>query len=131
VELVRRLDPRLPMISADATQLEQAFLNLTLNAVEAMPKGGRLTIRTRTLPIARPGQRPTHVMVRFRDTGEGMSEEQRKRAFSSLLQTTKPKGTGLGLAIVARVVDQHQGLVKVWSQLAKGTTISVVLPVGA
>ena len=71
----------------------------------------------------------THVLVRFRDTGVGMTDEQRRRAFTSLLATTKAKGTGLGLAIVARVVEQHQGKVRVWSSLGKGTTISIVLPV--
>ena len=57
------------------------------------------------------------------------TDEQRRRAFTSLLATTKAKGTGLGLAIVARVVEQHQGKVRVWSSLGKGTTISIVLPV--
>ena len=130
VALIRKFDQSLPTVWADATQLEQAFLNLTLNAVEAMPDGGRLTIRSKALPLNRGAKRPSHVLVRFRDTGAGMSAEQRKRAFSSLLQTTKPKGTGLGLAIVARVIEQHQGLVKVWSTPGRGTTISMVLPLG-
>ncbi len=130
VLLVRKFDQSLPSVWADATQLEQAFLNLTLNAVEAMPDGGRLTIRSKALPLNRGRNRPSHVLVRFRDTGAGMSAEQRKRAFSSLLQTTKPKGTGLGLAIVARVIEQHQGLVKVWSTPGRGTTISMALPLG-
>lgn len=130
VILVRKFAPDLPSIWADATQLEQAFLNLTLNAIEAMPKGGRLTIRSKPLPLNRGNARPSHVLVRFRDSGHGMSVEQRQRAFSSLLQTTKPKGTGLGLAIVGRVVEQHQGIVKVWSTPGRGTTISLVLPLG-
>jgi signal transduction histidine kinase len=69
------------------------------------------------------------VLIRFSDTGVGMSEEHRRRAFTSLLSSTKPKGTGLGLAIVARVVETHHGEVRVWSRLGRGTTISVVLPV--
>jgi len=128
VELVRQLDPRLPPLLADATQLEQAFLNLTLNAVEAMPDGGRLTIRTRALPIGRR-RRITHVLVRFRDTGVGMTREQSDRAFSSLLQTSKPRGTGLGMAIVARVIEIHQGLVRIRSRPGGGTAISIILPV--
>ena len=129
VQLVRKLAPDLPSIVGDPTQIEQAFLNLTLNAVEAMPDGGRLTIRSRALRQDRRSARMTHVLVRFRDTGVGMTDEQRRRAFTSLLATTKAKGTGLGLAIVARVVEQHQGKVRVWSSLGKGTTISIVLPV--
>lgn len=129
VQLVRKLAPDLPSIVGDPTQIEQAFLNLTLNAVEAMPSGGRLTIRSRALRQDRRAGRVTHVLVRFRDTGVGMTDEQRRRAFTSLLATTKAKGTGLGLAIVARVVEQHQGKVRVWSSLGKGTTISIVLPV--
>jgi signal transduction histidine kinase len=127
VILVRKLDPRVPAIMADATQLEQALLNLTFNAVEAMPNGGRLSLRTRLLRHPQT-RRPDRIVIRFRDTGVGMNEEQRRNAFTSLLRTTKPKGTGLGLAIVARVVEQHQGVVRLWSRLGKGTTISVILP---
>ena len=143
VMLVKRLAPDLPEISADATQLEQAFLNLALNAIEAMPEGGQLTIRSRSLPFQRrltptsPSSREhqtktitTHVLVRFRDTGIGMSHEQAERVFTSLLSTTKPKGTGIGMAIVSRVVDAHQGVVRVKSALGRGTTFTIVLPVG-
>jgi signal transduction histidine kinase len=128
VELVRELDPALPPVMADAPQLEQAFLNLTLNAVEAMPHGGRLTITTRGLRLPRRSPVPTHVAVAFHDTGPGMSPEQCRRAFTSLLSTTKAKGTGLGLAIVAKIVEAHRGKVKVRSRPGHGTTVSIVLP---
>jgi len=124
VQLTRALAPDLPMIMADAAQLEQAFLNLILNAVEAMPKGGRLSIHTRRLAGS-----SLHVAVEFKDTGEGMSEEQRRRAFTSLLNTTKSKGTGLGLAIVGRVVETHRGKITIKSQKGGGTTIRILLPV--
>ncbi len=130
VEVVRELTPQLPAVLGDATQLEQAFLNLTLNAVEAMPEGGRLTITTCTLRQPRTRKEPTHVRIEFTDTGAGMSDEQQKKAFSSLLATTKAKGTGLGLAIVARVIETHRGEVKVKSELGKGTTFTITLPVG-
>ena len=130
VEVVRELAPQLPAVLGDATQLEQAFLNLTLNAVEAMPEGGRLTITTRALRQPRTRKEPTHVRIEFTDTGAGMTEEQQQRAFSSLLATTKAKGTGLGLAIVARVIETHRGEVKVKSALGKGTTFTITLPVG-
>ena len=128
IELARRLAPNLPPVMGDAMQLEQAFLNLVLNAVQAMPQGGRLTLTTRA--VASPnGGRPAHVVIDFKDTGEGMDEEQCQRAFTSLLNTTKAKGAGLGLAIVSRVVETHRGKVKIKSRVGHGTTMSVTLPV--
>jgi signal transduction histidine kinase len=128
IQLVRKLDEDLPVVMADATQLEQAFLNLILNAVEAMPAGGKLTIVSRPLRLPRSSAGPTHVSVEFRDTGHGMTRDQRKRAFTSLLNTTKRKGTGLGLAIVARIVEAHRGTVEVKSTSSRGTAIAVTLP---
>src|SRR5271156_400669 len=80
VLLVQKLAPDLPLVMADPTQLEQAFLNLILNAAEAMPEGGRLGVTSRALRLPRSSEQPTHVMVEFRDSGEGMTEEQRRRA---------------------------------------------------
>jgi signal transduction histidine kinase len=128
IEWVRKLDPELPTVMADPTQLEQAFLNLTLNAVEAMPEGGRLTIVSRTIYLPRNSPVPTHVVIDFKDTGSGMTIEQRKRAFTSLLNTTKGKGTGLGLMIVRRVAETHRGTVRIRSSVGKGTTMSIFLP---
>ena len=129
IEFIHQLAPDLPSISADATQLEQAFLNLLLNAAEAMPTGGKLTVRSRALPARAEEGKPASVVVEFKDTGEGMTEEQRRRAFTSVLSTTKAKGTGLGLAIVGRVVETHNGEVKIKSRRGRGTTISVILPI--
>ena len=126
VQVVHKLHPELPPVLGEATQLEQAFLNLILNAAEAMPQGGTLTIASK---VVRRKTRPTHVVVEFKDTGQGMTEEQRRRAFSSVLSTTKRKGTGLGLAIVARVVETHRGKVKIKSRPGHGTTVSVILPI--
>ncbi|MFM2295820.1 MAG: hypothetical protein RLZZ350_2233 [Verrucomicrobiota bacterium] len=125
VQLVRELAPDLPLVTADATQLEQAFLNLTLNAVEAMPDGGTLTISTKT---ERAGALSKRVVITFADTGAGMTEAQRKNAFSSVLHSSKKKGTGLGLAIVRRVVETHRGKLEIKSRRGKGTAISIVLP---
>jgi signal transduction histidine kinase len=128
VELQRRATEALPHVLADATQLEQAFLNLTLNAVEAMPLGGTLTITTKALRLPRGSQSPTHVSIEFKDTGEGMTPEARRRALGSLLSTTKAKGTGLGLAIVRRVVETHRGKLRIKSTPGIGTTIGITLP---
>lgn len=128
VTLVRRLAEGLPLVPGDAAQLEQAFLNLTLNAVQAMPEGGRLVITTRVVhPPPSPNQ-AAYVIIEFKDSGEGMSKEQCERAFTSLLSTTKASGAGLGLAVVRRVVETHRGKVTIRSRLRQGTTISLRLP---
>ena len=128
VQWVQKLEPGLPLVRGVAAQLEQAFLNLILNAAEAMPGGGALTITSRLEEPSRPGSSSTRVAVDFRDTGPGMSAEQRRRAFTSVLSTTKAKGTGLGLAIVKRVVETHQGSIHIRSRPGHGTTVSVILP---
>jgi len=127
IQFVRRFAEGLPPALADSTQLAQAFLNLTLNAVEAMPEGGVLTITTSALRPSKSAK-ATHVTIEFRDTGHGMPAEQRRRAFSSLLSTTKARGSGLGLAIVGRVVETHRGRVRIRSQPGKGTRITIALP---
>ena len=129
VEFVSDLAPELPLLMADPAQLEQAFLNLTLNAAEAMPQGGRFAITTRAVHLPRQSERPTHIAISFRDTGPGMSPEQRRRAFSSLLSTTKARGTGLGLVITARVIEAHHGKIQIASRPGEGTTVTLLLPV--
>jgi signal transduction histidine kinase len=128
VECARELEDNLPRVPADATQLEQVFLNLSLNAIEAMPGGGRLSIRTRRVTDAAvlSGQ---WVEVEFRDTGRGMSPDECRGAFKSLLKTTKAKGTGIGLAIVGRIVEAHRGTITVESSPGRGTAIILRLPV--
>ena len=122
IRLVRDLQPDLPLVQGDATQLEQAFLNLILNAAEAMPEGGILTIKTRAL-------QSSQVAVAFKDTGAGMTPEQQQRAFKTVLATTKAKGTGIGLAIVGRIIETHHGQIRILSRPARGTTMRITLPV--
>jgi signal transduction histidine kinase len=128
VQWTIKLDAELPPIMGDATQLEQVFLNLILNAAEAMPDGGTLTITTRPSQPRRSSGPATHVIVEFKDTGEGMTEEQRSRAFSSLLLTTKRTGTGLGLAIVHRIVEAHHGKLLLRSKRGEGTSVRITFP---
>lgn len=119
IKMVRRLQTDLPAISGDAPQLEQAFLNLILNAAEAMPGGGVLTVKTRALK--------SRVIIEFKDTGAGMSEEMQKQAFKSVLNTTKATGTGLGLAIVGRIIETHHGEIQIKSRPGSGTAIIISL----
>ena len=128
VRLVRDLQSDLPSLMGDAQQLEQVFLNLILNAAEAMPDGGTLTVRS--YAVAQPSMSPNihHVTVEFKDTGVGMTEEVQRGAFTSMLATTKAKGTGLGLAIVGRIIETHRGTLSIKSRPGKGTTIRIDLP---
>jgi signal transduction histidine kinase len=129
IRLIRDLQPDLPAMPGDAPQLEQAFLNLILNAAEAMPDGGTLTIRSRAVRLPRTSASPTHLELEFKDTGKGMSEELQKRAFTAMLSTTKSKGTGLGLAIVGRIIETHHGTIRIKSQIERGTAIHISLPI--
>ena len=109
----------LPEISADPDLLHRALQNLVLNAIDAMPKGGELTIRTATLG--------DQVEISVSDTGSGLTQEECGRLFTPYY-TTKQHGTGLGLAIVQSVVSDHGGTISVESTKEKGTTFRIELP---
>jgi signal transduction histidine kinase len=133
VELELQLAEWLPRVNADAEQLKQVFLNLALNAFQAMgPGGGRLAVSTRLardeLAFWREGPRRADVVeVRFRDSGPGIPEESHERVFVPFF-TTKEKGTGLGLAICQRLVKAHQGSIQLRSQPGAGAEFLVSLP---
>jgi signal transduction histidine kinase len=129
VKLVLQLQPNLPTVRGEAGQLEQAFLNLILNAAEAMPKGGILTISAFSKGGDVTNMETGRITVRITDTGEGMSREQCERAFKTNLTTTKAKGTGLGLAIVSRVAETHHGEATISSEIGKGTNVTIDLPI--
>lgn len=129
IQVERSLDADLPQVLADPVQLNQAFLNLILNAAQAMPKGGCLTIRGVRARMSGDEGPVEAVALEFKDTGQGMPSEQQKRLFNSLLATTKRRGTGLGLAVVSRIVEAHHGELTVRSRLKRGTTFRLVLPV--
>jgi signal transduction histidine kinase len=117
------LDTALPQVALDPREIRKVFLNLIVNALEAMSAGGTLTLRTRS------GERG-FVEVAVEDTGCGMNEETRARTFD-LFFTTKDSGTGLGMAIARTVVEQHGGRMDIRSQLGRGTQVRVLLPVVA
>ena len=126
IRLVRDLEPNLPLVLGDAPQLEQAFLNIILNAAEAMNSGGTLTIRSK---VVKNKDNSEQVSLEFKDNGKGMSDEQKKNAFKTMLVTTKAKGTGLGLAIIGRIIETHQGQIRIRSKVGRGTTIQILFSV--
>lgn len=116
-----------PTIHADRQQLRQVFLNLFTNAADAMPSGGRLT------PRVRPGQLPDGgpaIVIEVTDTGGGIPADLLSRVFDPFFTTKEEgKGTGLGLAICKRIVEQHHGKLAIESEIGKGTTLRVTLPI--
>jgi two-component system cell cycle sensor histidine kinase/response regulator CckA len=136
IHLKLEADPELARVRADAVQIEQVLLNLAVNARDAMPNGGSLTIRTENttlapgnpqrLPVTAPG---AYVALVVTDTGAGMDAETQSRIFEPFFTTkAKGRGTGLGLATVYGIVKQSEGFIAVDSALGQGTTFTVYLP---
>jgi two-component system cell cycle sensor histidine kinase/response regulator CckA len=131
--------PELPAVQADPGMLEQVVMNLVVNARDAMPQGGEVTIRTSFAPrrghgqeSLLPSQTETYVRISVSDTGTGIAPEILPRIFEPFFTTkTADKGTGLGLATVYGIVQQHRGWVDVESELGQGTTFHVSLPAAA
>jgi PAS domain S-box-containing protein len=131
-----RLDPKLPLITADANQLHQALLNLSVNARDVMPEGGTLTFVTRSVRGATVRDRfpeaknSAYVCISVSDTGAGMDEQTKRRIFEPFF-TTKGvgKGTGLGLAVVYGVLESHEGFTDFESEVGEGTTFHLYFPV--
>jgi signal transduction histidine kinase len=121
IELVLELEPGLPELIADPAQLNQALVNLVVNALQAMPEGGRLTLRTET--------HGAHLSLSVEDTGVGISEEVMGKIFAPFF-TTKDvgEGTGLGLPVVHGIVSAHGGSIRVESKEGEGTRFEVHLP---
>ena len=136
VELCTELNPHTGWIRADAGQVEQVIMNLAVNARDAMPKGGRLTIETRNVTIGQPtrqtpaGVKPgAYVLLAVRDTGHGMDEETQSHLFEPFFTTKeKGKGTGLGLSTVYGIVKQNGGSILVESQKDQGATFKIYFP---
>jgi signal transduction histidine kinase len=123
ITVVKNYDNNIPAIMADQMQLQQVFLNLLLNAVEAMPGVGTLTINISHNVEERS------LNVAISDTGRGISKEVMNKIFQPFF-TTKLKGTGMGLAITRRIIEEHGGSIHVESDPGKGTTFRVTLPIG-
>src|SRR6185312_10688435 len=124
---------KMPPVRADAEQLLQVFLNLSLNAIQAIPAGGaagKVYISTALRRATRRGAAAAFLEVRFRDTGVGIPAGDLKNLFIPFF-TTKDKGTGLGLPISQRIIENHGGTIEVRSQPGEGATFTVLLPIEA
>ncbi len=136
IDLVQVLAPELGRVLADQGQIEQVMMNLVVNARDAMPRGGRLTIETSNVMIdqeqasGRMGLKAgAYVQIAVSDTGCGMDEATRRRIFEPFFTTKeKGKGTGLGLAMVYGIVKQSEGTIEVSSEPERGTTFRIYLP---
>lgn len=122
IDIRKSMGENLPWTMADPVQLQQVFLNLFLNAGDAMPQGGALAVRTRYDASA------DSIRIDIKDTGTGIHPEILGRIFSPFL-TTKPKGTGLGLAICKQIIEQHDGCIGAENDPAGGALFRIVLPV--
>lgn len=139
IEVVTDLGKDLPMIKADRGQMEQVLLNLAVNARDAMPAGGRLSITTqradlRELPKLAIDQplRDGYVLVSVADSGIGIESHNLERVFEPFFTTKDPgQGTGLGLSMVYGIVRQSGGLIDLVSRVGKGTTVRILLPIAA
>ncbi len=133
VVLETRLDPALGAVHADPGQIEQVLLNLAINAREAMPGGGQLTIETANVAPGAPASdgapAAPQVCLRVRDTGSGIEPEVQAHVFEPFFTTKEPgKGTGLGLSVVYGIVRQHGGEIRLQSEVGHGTTFEIRLP---
>jgi signal transduction histidine kinase len=121
VKIEKELNPSLPDIMADFDQLQQVSVNLIINALQAMPEGGTLTLRTST--------DNSHLKIEVQDTGHGISKENMRKLFTPFFTTKeKGKGVGLGLAVAYGIIQRHKGRIEVQSQVGKGTTFTIFLP---
>lgn len=124
VEIIRKQSRNLPSIDADPELLKEVFVNLMVNACEAMENGGEMIISEEEALAENIGRA---VLVKFTDNGPGMSEEVRKRVLEPF-ETTKADGTGLGLFIAVRIIEEHGGKLELHSKEGQGTTFAITFP---
>ncbi|MBH0179613.1 MAG: PAS domain S-box protein [Nitrospira sp.] len=121
--LVKKILPDVPPVDASRAHLQQAFLNILMNAIDAMPNGGELTIKTALMAKQSPG-----ILVMFSDTGKGIEAEDLQRIFEPFFTNGKAKGVGLGLTITHDIVERHGGQLTISSPPGSGAIVEVWLP---
>ncbi|MGA8849474.1 MAG: ATP-binding protein [Dehalococcoidia bacterium] len=121
IQVTKELSPAVPKVVADFDQLQQVCLNLIINAIQAMPEGGKLTIRTSI-------DNDRQVKIEIQDTGCGISPENMSKLFTPFFSTKGKKGVGLGLAVAYGIVQRHHGRIEVQSKVGEGTTFTIYLP---
>ena len=126
IELSLDVDRELPLVQADAQQVEQVLINIYLNAVDAMPHGGKLTVGAKLSPHNN-GDQPL-VILSVADTGFGIEEENHGKIFLPFFTAKKTKGLGLGLPICERIIKNHGGRIEFSSVPGQGTTFRIYLP---
>jgi len=122
VKIIKQYHRRLPRITVDERRLGEVFLNLMMNALQAMPEGGWLRISTGF------HQEENVISIQFRDNGEGIPADYQRQIFNPFF-TSRKKGVGLGLSLSQRTINDHHGIIKVHSQVGKGTTFTIKLPI--
>jgi two-component system NtrC family sensor kinase len=122
IKIKKRLDADLPQIQIDSDKIKQVFLNLMLNAAEAMPDGGSLVI------ISRLSEKKKNIEIELTDSGLGIAKENINKLFDPFF-TTKTGGTGLGLAVSYGIIEQHKGKIEVKSQEGRGSSFIIKLPI--
>jgi len=131
IELRSELAPELPAILGAESEVREALINLIFNAVDAMPSGGALTVRTRITEHSQAPSKIRNVVVEVADSGAGMDEETRRRCLEPFFTTKGERGTGLGLAMVYGVVQRHSADLEIESAAGKGTTVRLSFAVPA
>lgn len=124
IQIIKNFDPNLPLINIDREQIKQVFLNILLNAIDATPEQGEITVKSRS--FTKPSGKQ-YIQIEFKDTGHGIPKEYFEIIFNPFF-TTKTTGSGLGLSISNQIVQEHKGYIHVESQVDKGTSFFVNLP---
>jgi CheY-like chemotaxis protein len=132
IQIQSELEPKLPLLLSDPSELREALINLVFNAVDAMPQGGTITFVTRFFDVPDSDQDPNpkrHLLMEVKDTGAGMDEKVRQRCLEPFFSTKSLRGgTGLGLAMVYGMVQRHEGNIEIDSSPGRGTCIRLTFP---
>jgi signal transduction histidine kinase/ActR/RegA family two-component response regulator/HAMP domain-containing protein len=131
IEMQTEWEPNLPALVGIESEIREVLTNLIINAVDAMPEGGVITLRTRAAKNANGGRKPgdDRLILEIGDTGVGMDEETRRRCLEPFYSTKGHRGTGLGLSMVYGVVQRHEGKIEIDSEPGRGTTMRLIFPV--